>query len=96
MFIIQAKFCIARPNEIHIIDLGSSSGTIVNGEKVNKCLIKDGDELALGDTRIQVSIAEAVATGEVSQSAPAPAAVPQAPPPMAPKMPPLSETIPRT
>ncbi|MBN1655518.1 MAG: FHA domain-containing protein, partial [Deltaproteobacteria bacterium] len=47
---------IAGPDEIHIIDLGSTSGTVVNGRKVNKIKLQTGDELVLGNTRIIVEI----------------------------------------
>src|SRR6476469_5724393 len=40
---------IASPSEIYIIDRGSTKGTIVNGQKVNKCRIQTGDEIVLGD-----------------------------------------------
>src|SRR5210317_1724420 len=57
---MHAVIEITGPNEIHVIDLGSSSCTVVNGQKVNKCMIQDGDELMLGDTKIVVSMGEPV------------------------------------
>lgn len=39
---------------VTIIDLGSSAGTLVNGERVNKETLKSGDLLQLGETRIRV------------------------------------------
>jgi pSer/pThr/pTyr-binding forkhead associated (FHA) protein len=39
---------------VTIIDLGSASGTIVNGKAVNTCTLKSGDILTLGRTRIIV------------------------------------------
>jgi len=44
------------PGGIHIIDLGSLIGTRVNGVKVNKAVLKDGDEIGIGSTRIAVMI----------------------------------------
>lgn len=41
--------------EYSIIDMGSTEGTFLNGEKVSKEKLSDGDELRLGDTRIVVS-----------------------------------------
>jgi len=58
---MHAVIEVTGPNEIHIIDLGSSSGTAVNGVKVNKCALQDGDELVLGGTRVVVSVGVAVA-----------------------------------
>src|SRR3954467_5781404 len=42
------------PSEIHIIDLGSSKGTLVNGQKINKAKLQSGDEIILGGTKIVV------------------------------------------
>lgn len=37
-----------------IIDMGSTEGTFLNGDKISKERLKDGDELRLGDTKIVV------------------------------------------
>ena len=37
---------------MHIVDLGSTNGTTVNGQKVERCEIHDGDVIAVGNTRI--------------------------------------------
>src|SRR5262245_53290225 len=42
-------------SEYSIIDMGSTEGTFLNGEKVSKEKLTDGDELRLGDCRIVVS-----------------------------------------
>src|SRR5947199_137281 len=44
----------AKPDEVQIIDLGS--GTLVNGQSVNKCALNSGDEIRVGNTRIVVEI----------------------------------------
>ena len=41
-----------------VIDLGSATGTFVNGEKVTKTTLSTGDEMRFGDTTIRVSIIE--------------------------------------
>jgi TonB family protein len=46
-------------NEVNIIDLGSATGTVVNGNKVNKAPLKDGDVILLGSVEISVSITQA-------------------------------------
>jgi class 3 adenylate cyclase len=33
-------------------DLGSRNGTFVNGKRISECLLRDGDEIRLGTTRI--------------------------------------------
>ncbi|MCK5800343.1 MAG: AgmX/PglI C-terminal domain-containing protein [Deltaproteobacteria bacterium] len=72
---MHAVIELADPSEISIIDLGSANGTVVNGAKVSKAKISDGDELTLGATRVVVSIGAAV------DEATAFASSPSAPPP---------------
>jgi TonB family protein len=90
---MHAVIEVTGPDEIFIIDLGSASGTIVNGKKVNKCKLESGDEIQLGDTRVAVEIAGAAAAEEeATQVAPPPAGVatpsgPPAPPPARPAPP---------
>ncbi len=38
-----------------LIDLGSTHGTTVNGERVNKCVLKADDLIKLGDTTLKVT-----------------------------------------
>ncbi len=49
---IHAVVEVGAGGEVSIIDMGSSEGTFVNGEKVNKAMLKPGDEIRLGDTRL--------------------------------------------
>jgi predicted regulator of Ras-like GTPase activity (Roadblock/LC7/MglB family) len=73
---MHAVIEVTGPGDISIIDLGSTKGTFVNGQKVNKAKLQAGDSIVVGDTRIDVSIgAEEVA------AAPAAAAVEEAPRP---------------
>jgi len=58
---MHAVIEIAGPGEIYIIDLGSTKGTLVNGQKINKAKVQSGDEIVLGDTRIVVTVGEPVA-----------------------------------
>src|SRR5262249_45449373 len=53
---MHAVIEVTGPDEIYIIDLGSNRGTVVNGQKVNKCKLQSGDEVQLGDTRVVVTI----------------------------------------
>jgi hypothetical protein len=62
---------VTGPDEIFIIDLGSAAGTIVNGTKVNKTRLQNGDEVTLGGARVVVGIEAAV---EASEAPSAPAA----------------------
>ncbi|MEM9069476.1 MAG: AgmX/PglI C-terminal domain-containing protein [Myxococcota bacterium] len=74
---MHAVIEVTGPEDIFIIDLGSASGTVVNGKKVNKCKLQSGDEIALGDTVVTVEIGEAAAAAAEPE---APAASPPAAP----------------
>src|SRR5437764_10783379 len=58
---MHAVIEIAGPGEIYIIDLGSTKGTLVNGQKVNKCKLQSGDSIVLGSTKIVVTMGEPIA-----------------------------------
>src|SRR5690349_24647639 len=63
---MHAVIEVTGPGDISIIDLGSTKGTFVNGQKVNKAKLQSGDQIVVGDTRIEVAIAE----GEAVEDAP--------------------------
>ena len=54
------------PGDVSIIDLGSTKGTFVNGQKVNKAKLQSGDTIVVGDTRIEL----AIGAGEDEEDAP--------------------------
>ena len=41
-------------DEIYIEDLGSTNGTFVNGEKITKCKLKEGDRILIGTSIIKL------------------------------------------
>src|SRR5262252_6394046 len=61
---MHAVIEVTGPDEIYIIDLGSNRGTVVNGQKVNKCKLQSGDEVQLGDMRLVVAVGAAQASDE--------------------------------
>src|SRR5262249_41063305 len=71
---MHAVIEVTGPDEIHIIDLGSTRGTLVNGERISKTRLQSGDEIMFGDCRVVVAFMDA-------QHAPA------TPPPIAPPSP---------
>src|SRR5438034_9605123 len=82
------------PGDVSIIDLGSTKGTFVNGQKVNKAKLQSGDTIVVGETRIELAIGsgEEEEVGERTKvQAPAPqdimASAPRVPPPPAPRAP---------
>ena len=48
--------------DVSVIDLGSTRGTFVNGQKINKAKLQSGDTITVGDLRIELAFTdEAVA-----------------------------------
>jgi len=47
---MHAVIEVTGEDEAHIIDLGSARGTLVNGDRVNKHLLRTGDRVQLGNT----------------------------------------------
>lgn len=88
-------------DDVSVIDLGSTGGTFVNGQKVNKAKLQTGDTLTVGDTRIEVALLDATAVATptpnvvVSPALAMPAPARMAPPPMPPaKLPTSTQTLP--
>ena len=68
---MHAVIEVTGPNEVIIIDLGSTRGTTVNGERINKARLQSGDEIMFGDARVVVEFMEAqVETGTPPVAAP--------------------------
>lgn len=76
---MHAVIEVASASDITLIDLGTDPGTTVNGQRVNKCKIRPGDQIQIGSTTIHLESAElASATAPAAAVAPAAAAVPAA------------------
>src|SRR5688572_29466892 len=76
-------------DDVQLIDLGSTRGTLVNGERITKVRLRPGDDINFGDVRVVVSFLDeedaTVVAPHVSAAAAAqPQARPSAPPPVAP------------
>src|SRR3984885_9615022 len=88
---MHAVIEVASPADITLIDLGNEPGTLVNGQRVNKCKIRPGDQVQIGSTLIHLETA-AIATASMT---PPPAAVaPSAPPPPVAAPPPMAAAAP--
>ncbi len=61
----------ATADSVSIQDLGSTSGTIVNGNKVNKAKLASGDTILLGDTKMVIYIGSRPSAQAAVQPAPA-------------------------
>jgi hypothetical protein len=71
---MHAVIEVASTSDITLIDLGNEPGTLVNGQRVNKCKIRTGDQVQIGSTLIVLEKAEPAGAG-----AGAPAAAPAVP-----------------
>ena len=71
------------PGDVSIIDLGSTKGTFVNGQKVNKAKLQTGDTIVVGETRIELAIGAADEAADEPTKVSAPAARPAPANPMA-------------
>ena len=87
---MHAVIQVDAPDDITLIDLGTDAGTTVNGQRVNKCKIRPGDQILVGGTTINFESAGAGAgagmvsltdEAELAPSAQMPAANPFAAPP---------------
>jgi pSer/pThr/pTyr-binding forkhead associated (FHA) protein len=45
---VHCRFTLKSTNELELEDLGSTNGTFVNGKKVTKTMLTNGDKLAVG------------------------------------------------
>jgi pSer/pThr/pTyr-binding forkhead associated (FHA) protein len=45
---VHCRFTLKETNELELEDLGSTNGTFVNGKKVMKATLSDGDKLTIG------------------------------------------------
>ena len=89
---MHALIEVTGPGDVSIIDLSSTTGTFVNGQKVNKAKLQSGDTVVIGETRIEITIggADADADDELptqvqaSPSAPDPGVIASTPRPAAP------------
>src|SRR5262247_4539356 len=50
---------VNRDDDVQLIDLGSTGGTFVNEQRINKAKLRDGDAIRLGNTRIEIVIGAA-------------------------------------
>ncbi|MCP4604294.1 MAG: AgmX/PglI C-terminal domain-containing protein [Proteobacteria bacterium] len=101
---MHAVIEVSDAGEVHIIDLGSAEGTLIDGKKVNKAPINNGDTIVLGGVEVRISFLEAGQSDQVPATAPAvapaasppeappaPAVAPAAPPPEAPPAPAVAQ-----
>ncbi|WP_373045501.1 AgmX/PglI C-terminal domain-containing protein [Vulgatibacter sp.] len=78
---IHAVIEVAGDGQVSVIDMGSVEGTFVNGKRISKAALANGDAIEIGATRLEIAIgAEAEAgAGDTTTTAPAAAAADEAP-----------------
>jgi pSer/pThr/pTyr-binding forkhead associated (FHA) protein len=54
---VHCRFTLNQINELELEDLGSTNGTFVNGKKVTKAVLNDGDKLTVGRVQFVVNSA---------------------------------------
>ena len=69
---MHAVIEVASAGDITLIDLGNEPGTLVNGQRVNKCKIRPGDQVQIGSTLIVLEQAELAHTAAPPPVASAP------------------------
>jgi hypothetical protein len=69
---MHAVIEVASPADITLIDLGNEPGTLVNGQRVNKCKIRPGDQIQIGSTLIHLEHADYAAASPAMAPPPAP------------------------
>ena len=52
---VHCRFTLNETNELELEDLGSTNGTFVNGRKVGKAMLNDGDKLTIGRVQFVVN-----------------------------------------
>ena len=52
---VHCRFTLNTTNELEIEDLGSTNGTFLNGKKVMKATLNDGDKLTIGRVKFVVN-----------------------------------------
>ena len=57
---VHCRFVLNDSGELELEDLGSTNGTFVNGEKITRATLSDGDTLTIGRVQFVVnSVADA-------------------------------------
>jgi ABC transport system ATP-binding/permease protein len=52
---VHCRFTLKTTNELEIEDLGSTNGTFLNGKKVSRATLNDGDKLTVGRVQFVVN-----------------------------------------
>ena len=53
---VHCRLTLSAGNELALEDLGSTNGTFLNGQKVTKATVNDGDRLTVGRVEFVVNV----------------------------------------
>ncbi len=65
---MHAVIEVTREGHVEIADLNSTNGTFVNEEKVSRSRLRSGDQVRIGDIRLQIDIITVSAVGAARKS----------------------------
>jgi len=54
---VHCRLTLNETNQLELEDLGSTNGTFLNGRKVGKAMLTDGDKLTIGRVKFVVNAA---------------------------------------
>ena len=74
----HARFLLSN-TELSIEDLGSTNGTFVNGEKIQKSTLKEGDRVLIGTSILKVVPADTASASRRKMEPPRPSVAPRGP-----------------
>jgi hypothetical protein len=74
----HARFVITE-SDVAVEDLGSTNGTFVNGEKIQRAMLKEGDRVLIGTSIMKVVQGEPVPMSKRRSMTPKPAVAPRGP-----------------
>ena len=52
---VHCRFILSEENQLDVEDLGSTNGTYVNGHKIGKSTLNDGDKITVGRVAFRVN-----------------------------------------
>ncbi|HJU41839.1 MAG TPA: FHA domain-containing protein [Vicinamibacterales bacterium] len=52
---VHCRLMVTASNELELEDMGSTNGTFVNGEKITKATLNDGDKVTIGRVEFVVN-----------------------------------------
>ena len=67
---VHCRLTLNETNQLELEDLGSTNGTFVNGRKVGKALLTNGDKLTIGRVQFVVNSASGDAGGNARTARP--------------------------